>query len=589
MPVAQRIGVRLQFYEALMTPFTQPQDAIPAAPLRGWLLALAVSLATSVVIVLPYFWMGNASGHDIQFHVASWLDVASQWKEGMVYPRWTEWTNHGFGEPRYIFYPPLSWMLGAGLSFVVGWSRVPAAFVLVVQTFAGLTAVALARRMVAERAAVFAAVCYAANPNVLLMIYIRSDFAEQLACAFFPLLVLGALEIAGLLENRRRSRAGEIVFFATWFAAVWLANAPAGVIVSYSMALFFGWTALTQKSWPVLARGVAGLALGLGLAAFYLVPAAYEQRWVNIGQALSSGLLPGQNFLFTEMNDPEHTLVNWIVSGLAVLLMVITGFAALGAQRDGASGRENGVAERRWKALVVLSAAASLLMMRVTSLVWEYLPKLRFVQFPWRWMSVLAVTFICFFAVVAAKRLGWLWVSGVLAIFLACGVFLVQHAWWDENDVRFLQKAIAQGRGMDGTDEYDPIGDDHYDLPVKAPQLEILPMSHAHAAGVEARIHIDRWTTDEKEIRINSREPLRLGLRLLNYPAWRVEVNGAVIQPERPKKYNQMIVVVPAGDARIRVIFARTADRIAGIVFSCLSLLIAAYLLLVGRKIERPI
>src|SRR4029077_15385426 len=158
------------------------------------------------------------------------------------------------------------------------------------------------------------------------------------------------------------------------------------------------------------------------------------------------------------------------------------------------------------------------------------------------------------------------------------------HTWWDDKDFSTLRANIASGEGFDGTDEYDPIGDDHYNLPAKAPRAQLLPPSEdpesptATADATPPKIVIERWTPECKIVRAESAQPARLALRLLNYPAWQVQVNGSRIQPTSAEDSGQMIVPLPKGQSRVTARFTRTPDRTLGAISSILSLLVGVFL-----------
>jgi hypothetical protein len=68
--------------------------------------------------------------------------------------------------------------------------------------------------------------------------------------------------------------------------------------------------------------------------------------------------------------------------------------------------------------------------------------------------------------------------------------------------------------------------------------------------------------------------PDNLALRLFNYPAWRVEVNGRQVQAATREGTGQMLVPVETGTSRVQITFIRTWDRRWGTWLSLLTLIL---------------
>src|SRR5207253_3288424 len=296
-----------------------PQSRPNPASRGGSLLfaPLLIIVATAIAVVVPWLFLGIPSGHDFEFHVNSWMEVLGQWKQGITYPRWAALAHFGYGDARFIFYPPFSWLLGALLGAVLPWKLVPAALVFVAVALSGFSMFLLGRRYLSRSDAIFSAALYAANPYYLVIVYWRSAFAELLAGCLLPLLLL--FVVRAEKDGRR-----VIVALSLIVAAAWLTNAPSAVMVNYSLALLIVVAAIVQRKPALLVYGGAAVVLGAGLASFYVIPAAHEEKWVNIAQVLAPGLRPQDNFFFTFGDDVDHNRFNMAVSlvGVAEILLL---------------------------------------------------------------------------------------------------------------------------------------------------------------------------------------------------------------------------------------------------------------------------
>ena len=523
-----------------------------------WAPLLAIS-ATAFAVEIPFLFLGTPSGHDVEFHLYSWLEVLAQWKQGIFVPRWAALAQFAYGEPRSVFYPPASWTLGALLSAIFPWTLAASVYIWVVLVLAGVSMFVLARRWLNRRDAIFAAMLYAANPYHLVIVYWRSAFAELLASCLVPLLLLLVLRAAN--EGWRMMAPLALVL-----AAAWLTNAPAAVMIHYSLVLlvlFFAWQ---QRSARLLAVAAGAVGLGACVAAFYLLPAIYEQKWVNIAEAVSQGSRPVDNFLFVHTTDPDHDAFNRVISLVALLEMAVVAVGAALAWRNKQWRVRNAAV---WTALVTWAAACSVLMFSVTAVFWRFLPKLEFMQFPWRWLLCLSMIFTLFVAV--GMRRWWMrsFVCVATVLVIVAGWQHAQAPWWDNAaDLRGMQDNMVTGAGYEGVEEYTPVGADASATDKDKGARKVTVEGPAQAA-----IRVLKWNAETRSFTAEMSAPDQLAVRLFSYPAWRVEVNGRVVETAAKAGTGQMLVPVEVGANRVEIRFRRTWDRTVGGWISVVSLL----------------
>ena len=552
-------------------PASASSDATRAQRRRSLLLAV-VGIA-----VLPLAWRGTSCGQDFDFHLQNWQEVVAHWQHGVIYPHWAESANYLAGEPRFVFYPPLSWLVGGLLGAILPWTWTPVAFTLLALLGAGFGFRAMAREWMPEDSATIAACLYVVNPYMLFVAYERGAMAELLAATWLPLLVLYGL-------RAKRS----FLPLAVTVAAIWLTNAPAGVMGCYMLAVLVVVVAVQEKNWRVVGRAAGGTALGLGLAGFWLIPALYEQRWVEIARAIGPLMRVEDSFLFgyaklagasadERFDIVYHNQVLRTVSWIVVSLIVGAVVAAWLARR-----KRNAI----WMPLVVVGAGVCILQLRWSDGVWWLAPELKFLQFPWRWMMVLGLVFAALAGLAlrgeAATRRA-IAVRAAMMLLLAGGMAVLSSMlFWqpcDEEDNVQAQIATFHDRGFGGTDEYTPQNADNSEIQQALPQVRLLKTPNAEEASdsnnsqwtadpteeISAGVTVDRWNPEHKSITITSEQPGYAVLRLMDYPAWRVTRNNADVSERARRSDGLMAIPVEAGTNHIDVRWRITTDQWAGI------------------------
>jgi hypothetical protein len=535
-------------------------------------LLLTTLAATSLLLV-----RGPSCGHDFDFHLVSWLEVARAWHSGLFYPHWASSANFGAGEPRFVFYPPASWMLGAALG-MINWHAAPWLFTAICLFCAGLAMRRLAQDWLPPIAATAAGCVYIANPYLLFVAYERTAYGELMAAALIPLLLCFALRPQP-----------PIAALAATIAGIWLMNAPSGVMACYALLWMALLRLISERSWRVTLRIAVATATGLLLAAFYLIPAAYQERWVEIARAIGPDMRFQDSFLFHHTGEPFHDAVLHTASVLACILLAFA-LASILLWRDALRSRP-----LLWLASFV--PLILLLLVPISAPLWRHAPQLAYMQFPWRWLLVLAPIVTLFVAGSIAQRMQTAWLIAAVAVLCAASIAVGArhfHQYCDEEDNVSSQVALMHaGDGQEGTDEYTPRDDDNAEVEQDMPQVRVLVDPGAEepdsgkvqnpeyqpdpAAERHATITVTDWSPEHRAVLLDTPAPGYAVFRLMDYPAWTIRRNGIDVT-QRPRRDDGLLTIpVPQGRSQIAIRWRTTGDIWVGRALSLVGLCVFGF------------
>lgn len=531
--------------------------------LRNGCAYVALLIVSLLPLALYLLARGYSCGHDLPFHLGSWTDAAQQLRRG-TYPQWDYSAAYAAGEPRFIFYPPLSWLLGAVITFIVPGPAASEAFIVLCSLICGLAMFASARRFAPAHAAIVSAAFYALNPYMLFNALERAAYGELLASAWLPLLLSAALEEQPTIPR-----------IAIPFALLWLSNVPTAIIGGYGLlAVAVFRIALLRRArrresptQPRLRRYIflftIGALLGMMLASIFLVPAIHQQHLVRLDAAFAGGKSYRDNFVLHHTAQTSRQVmhkVTLIAAELGTAVIVLYAVCLVGSRVPDKGDTRKRRQRMLPLGLLLLAAVVVFLLFPVSAIAWNYLPELKVLQFPWRLLSLLAVVAAFLLAIALRHPLTNKWVCLAIALLGAWALSWsgVRCYWQDPHapdDNGLSREQVAQAVEYRPTSEYTPAGESNESLVHPTPgywlrgpewngrSTTLLPAPTARAAtslGAVAPDHLDLELSQPESIVLNRR----------NYPLWTIWLDGHPTMID-PQPSGRIELSLPAGKSTL--------------------------------------
>ena len=557
--------------------------------------AFAVGLLC-LVALWPVLRTESPCTHDGGLHYHRVVAMDHALRDGVLFTRYLPDLAYGYGYPFFNYREPASYYVTLAL-FQTGLPLPLVLNLVYVASILGcaLGAYLLARDLFGPTAGVIAAVGYAYAPYQFLDALLRGNATESVALALLPLILWALRRLA--LTGRRRY----FLLSAGSLAALYLTHYISSLIFT---PLLLGYLAVL---WLVYRRAghwgpvIAAVVIAAGLASFCVAPALLEQNYVQLHMSrVTRNNDFHYNFLglaeiFAPPTPVDTSLMNPPMRVHLGLVLAIIG--AIGLVSGLIRLRDR---EQRGMLMLFALAFATMLWMSTRSSVWLWddMPLLPFVQFPWRFIGravlPLALTAAAAFGR-GRSRAGraQLYTRHLpLVAFHASVALLIASAFPDTyppqgycpsapyptvNDV-FSFEHRSGLVGVDPEGSYFPVWVKQrpQGSPLEAQYAANTSVARFDDAALPEGGSVSEADYDPNRARLVLESPISFRARYLAFyfPGWHVKVDGKTV-PVTPSNPEGLITFeVPAGRHTVTVRFGETPLRAGSNVISVLSVIL---------------
>ncbi len=587
---------------------------------------LLIITAFALLTAQPLFVRQLTCSDDNSFALTRAVTLEQLIRDGHIFSRWSPHMAHGYGFPFYNYYGALStFALVAvhSLGFVYP-TALHILFGLCILG-AGLGAYAFAREWWGDAGGVAAAVVYLTAPYLAFDILFRAALAESLALVWLPVILftlhraLNSQTHASRLSFACFSRAVPGIWglgFGIWdllagisFAALMYTHNTSSLAAVPLITGYVALMAFLQRDWRKLFQGGVIVAAGLALSARFWLPALAEINLVQTDRLLVPPIFTYYtNYLsLRELFAPPAAIDPLLINpspakalGLIAAVLAIVGLAAVVYRRfalriadsttppnDNAfgvrvlfAGCAWGLGFGAWAFLTL--AFYALLTLPLSRPIWDHVPLVPFIQFPWRLLGPAA---LCA-AVLAGGGVHWLkrhqWIAAAVIALVAT---LGHLSWWYP---RYCEPFKEISLGSTLKYEYDT-----YTLGTTAKgeylprTVKLLPDDDSIAeaimrgeqphylTGLPADSQLTVANPDPLDYRatVSLSAPTRVTFNQFYFPGWQAKLDNQPTDIQLTPDTGLITVLVPAGAHTLHFHFGNTPVRTAGDAISLIALI----------------